>query len=115
MMDTLSIEQLKVKSTIGVHEWEKHITQTLLIDIHIHCDIRQAAEQDQLQYTFDYSAIAHTITEFFANHSFNLIETAAEKVAALLKEKFTMDSLTLRIEKPGAVPSSKIVSIEIKR
>lgn len=113
MNDLLSIEQLTIHTVIGIHPWEKKIRQKLVLDIHIPMDAK--AVQDRIEATLDYTAIAHTVTDFFSKNTFNLIETAAEQVAALLKETFPITSLTIRIEKPGAVPEAKTVAICITR
>ena len=115
MADTLSIEQLTVYTTIGVHPWEKKISQKLVLDIQISFDVKKAAAQDDLNEPLDYTAITQTIADFLSTHRFNLIETAAEQVATLLKEKFSIGALTLRLEKPGAIPQAKTVAICIAR
>lgn len=113
--DLLSIEQLTIHTTIGIHPWEKKILQKLVLDIQIHFDAKKAAAQDAIKETLDYTAITHTVTDFFSKNTFNLVETAAEHLASLLKETFSIQTLTLRIAKPGAIPQAKTVAIEILR
>ena len=115
MADILKIEQLAVETIIGIHPWEKKISQKLLLNITMNIDVRKAAQQDDIKDTLDYTAITSTITTFFLKNTFNLVETAAEQLATLLKTNFFIDTLTLRIEKPGAIPQAKTVAIEIQR
>lgn len=115
MADILAIEQLEVYTKIGVYDWEKKITQKLVLDIQFTINTKQIAEEDNLNHALDYTTIVSGIIDFFARHQFNLIETAAEKVAAWLKEEFNIAELTLRLAKPGAIAQAKTVVVQIKR
>ena len=47
-MDKIYLNGLKCECTIGVWEWEKAITQTLVLDIELATDVAKAAENDDL-------------------------------------------------------------------
>jgi len=44
-----------------------------------------------------------------------LIETMAERLAVLLLREFSLAKVKIKVSKPGAVPASKNVAVEIKR
>jgi len=104
---------LSIGTHIGVHAWEQRIVQQLKLDITIPCDVTNC--QDQLANTLDYDAICQHVTSFVEANTFALIETVAEKVAALIKETFAVDQLTVSVSKPHAVKNAGNIRITIIR
>lgn len=114
-MDRVFIEQLAVDTVIGVYDWERTITQRLLLDLSMAWDVRKAAAGDDLQYTLDYAAVSEHVLTFAGKHQFELVETFAERLAEELMQAFAIPWLRLKITKPGAVPQAKGVGVEIER
>ncbi|MDN3557272.1 dihydroneopterin aldolase [Halomonas maura] len=114
-MDLVLIEALKVDTVIGVYDWERTLTQTLVIDLALATDIRPAAAADDITQTLDYAAISERIAEFGAQHSFALVETFAERLAETLRQEFAIPWLRLTLRKPGAVPAAAAVGVCIER
>ena len=101
-MDYVSVRGLSVPAVIGVREWERDITQTLIFDVDIACDVRRAAETDDLAEALDYSEVARTISSVVRDGRFRLIETAAERVAGRLLADHPIGWLRLEVRKPIA-------------
>ncbi|UYG08509.1 dihydroneopterin aldolase [Halomonas sp. M4R1S46] len=114
-MDLVLIEALKVDTVIGVYDWERTLTQTLVLDLELATDIRPAAAGDDLTRTLDYAAISARIAEFGAQHRFALVETFAERLAEALRQEFAIPWLRLTLRKPGAVPAAGAVGVRIER
>lgn len=114
-MDKLQITGLRVSAVIGVHAWERQLRQPLLIDLSLEMDATAAAASDQIDDALDYGAVARRVTELIEASSFQLIETLAESIASTVLDEFAPASITVKIDKPGAVPRAQGVSIEIKR
>lgn len=114
-MDHIVIEGLTLETVVGVYAWEKCIRQTLVLDIEMGTDIRPAASDDELSKTLNYAAISERIIDFCDTHSFELIETYAERIARLLIEEFKVDHVSLKLSKPGAVKEARNVGVCIKR
>ncbi|EPC02267.1 hypothetical protein L861_16285 [Litchfieldella anticariensis FP35 = DSM 16096] len=114
-MDRVLIESLAVDTVIGVYEWERHIQQRLVLDLEMATDIRPAARDDDLTLTLDYAAISKRIGSFTNEHAFSLVETFAERLAAMLREEFAIPWLRLTVRKPGAVPTAAAVGVCIER
>ena len=114
-MDRVFIEQLEVDTVIGVYAWEREGKQKLLIDLNMAWDIRGAAAEDRLSLTLDYAAVCQRIEQCAAQTAFELVETFAERLAALLQDEFNISWLRLKITKPAAVPSARGVGVEIER
>ena len=101
-MDLVSVRDLSVQAVIGVHDWERGITQTLVFTVELAADVRSAARHDELADALDYSAVARTIASVVQDGRFRLIETAAERVAARLLAAHAVAWLRLEVRKPIA-------------
>ncbi|WP_018692740.1 dihydroneopterin aldolase [Algicola sagamiensis] len=114
-MDRVFIQQLEVDTVIGVYEWEKEIRQQLLFDINMAWDNACPAAQDDIHLALDYAAVSERVTTFAKTHTFELIETMAEKVAALILHEFSVHEVTITLRKPGAVHNAASVGVQICR
>ncbi|AOM00348.1 dihydroneopterin aldolase [Cobetia marina] len=114
-MDRVLIEALAVETVIGVYDWERTIRQRLVIDLEMATDIRPAAAGDDLTHTLDYAAISARIQTYADDSQFELVETFAERLAALLREEFGIPWLRMTVRKPGAVPEAQAVGVRIER
>ncbi|MDP4910815.1 MAG: dihydroneopterin aldolase [SAR86 cluster bacterium] len=114
-MDIVYIEGLRVDTVIGVYDWERTIQQTVVIDLQMTTDIALAARDDDLAFTLDYGAIADRVTAFVAASRFQLLESLAEAIASLVLAEFAVDTVKLKIGKPGAVSNATDVGVIIKR
>jgi 7,8-dihydroneopterin aldolase/epimerase/oxygenase len=98
--DYVSIRDLTVPAVIGVRDWERDVTQTLVFNVEIAVDVRKAAASDDLADALDYSAVAETISHVVREGRFRLIETAAERVAERLLADHPVSWLRLEVRKP---------------
>jgi 7,8-dihydroneopterin aldolase/epimerase/oxygenase len=101
-VDLVSVRDLSVPAVIGVHDWERDITQTLVFSVDLAADVRTAARRDDLADALDYSAVARTIVSVVEDGRFRLIETAAERVADRLLTDHPVAWLRLEVRKPVA-------------
>jgi len=115
IMDLVFINQLVVETTIGAYEWEKTITQTLKLDIEMAWDNSAPAKNDDLTLALDYATVSQRLTTWFSEQKIELIETAAERVAAMLLQEFSISWLRLTIHKPDAVANASGVGVTIER
>ena len=114
-MDTVFISELRVDTVIGVYDWEREIRQTVVLDLELASDNARAARSDAIADALDYAAISDRIQAFIEASEFQLIETMAEQLAALLIKEFGIAWLRLRLSKPGAVAYAKEVGVQIER
>ncbi|MCW4149433.1 dihydroneopterin aldolase [Halomonas sp. 18H] len=114
-MDLVLIESLHIDTVIGVYDWERTMTQTLVLDLELGTDIRPAAAGDAIDHTLDYAAISERIGQFGETRSFALVETFAEQLAERLRDEFPIPWLRLTVRKPGAVAAASAVGVRIER
>ena len=102
MTDYVSIRDLSVAAVIGVHPWEREIEQALVFHVDMASDVGRAAATDDLGDALDYSAVAEVIAAVVREGKFQLIETAADRVAERLLGSFPITHLRLELRKPIA-------------
>ena len=103
-MDKVFIEGLEIEALIGIYDWERRIRQTLCLDLEMAFDNRVPAASDDIAHTLDYKAVSK-----------RLVETLAERCAAIVIEEFNVPWLRLKLSKPGAVRGAQSVGVIIER
>ena len=114
-MDTVFINDLRIETIIGIYDWERKVRQTISLDLEMGADIRRAAETDDIEDTLNYKAVAKRLIAFVEESEFQLVETLAEKIAAIVLSEFSVPWLRLTVHKPGAVRGSRDVGVIIER
>lgn len=114
-MDTVFLTGLRVDAVIGIYDWEREIRQTLVVDLQMATDIRQAAATDDINFTLNYKSISDRLVEYIGSSSFGLIETLAERIAQIVKDEFDVAWVRVTLHKPGAVPAADDVGVIIER
>ena len=114
-MDRVFIEGLEIEAQIGIYDWERRIRQPLVFDIEMAFDNRKPAASDAIADTLDYKAVSKRLIEFVGQSDFGLVETLAERCAAIVIEEFGVQWLRLKLSKPGAVRGAQAVGVVIER
>lgn len=114
-MDTVFIEDLRIETVIGIYDWEREIRQTVTLDLEMAFDNRVPAASDAIADTLDYKAVSKRLIGFVGGSKFELVETLAERCAAIVREEFGVQWLRLKLGKPGAVTGSRSVGVVIER
>jgi dihydroneopterin aldolase len=114
-MDKIFLSELKIDTIIGIWEWERRIRQTVIIDLEMSADIATAAASDEVADTLNYKSVAKRVQEFVAASSFQLVETLAERIAAIILDEFDVAWTKVRVNKPGAIRGSRDVGVQIER
>ena len=114
-MDIIFISDLRIETIIGIYDWERVVRQTVSLDLEMAADIRKAAATDSIDDTLNYKAVAKRLIDFVGTSEFQLVETLAERIAAIVLDEFNVAWLRLRLRKPGAVRGSRDVGVVIER
>jgi dihydroneopterin aldolase len=113
--DVVFLRGLAIETTIGFFEWERHVKQTVVLDLEIPVDCARAAGSDDVKDTVDYKSIAKRCIGFVGEAKFNLVETLAHKLALTLLEEFDIAWIRISLNKPGAIRGSRDVGVTIER
>jgi dihydroneopterin aldolase/2-amino-4-hydroxy-6-hydroxymethyldihydropteridine diphosphokinase len=117
-MDHITIQDLEVFAHHGVFEEEKRLGQKFLISMVLTLDLRAAALSGDLKQSVHYGQLCEKVEAFFKETTYDLIETAAEKVAEFILLEYPMvQTVKVRVKKPWApiLKSLEFVSVEIIR
>ena len=114
-MDNIYIRDLSLSCIIGVNDWERRTKQTLNINLDLETDIHEAGKHDDINLTVDYEKIRDQIEKIVTHSQFYLIEALAEEIAVQCLAESRVESVRVRIEKPGALRNTRTVGVEIYR
>ena len=114
-MDRVFIDRLDIATVIGIHDFEQQGPQPLLLSVEVAFDNHRPAASERIEDTLDYSAIAARLRAHAQGQHWRLIETLAESCAEILRDEFAVRWLSLRIDKPQAVPEAASVGVIIER
>ncbi len=114
-MDIIYIHDLRIETVIGIYEWERKIKQTVVLDIEMAGDCRKAAQNDDVEDTLNYKSVAKRLIELVGSSECQLVETLAERCAAVVLEEFHVPWVKLRVNKQGALRGARDVGVIIER
>jgi dihydroneopterin aldolase len=114
-MDTILIRDLRVEVLIGIHRREKHVPQTVSIDLDIGIPSEKVFASDRVADTIDYEQVALGIRKLASSGHFRLVETFAERIARLVTGEFGAPWVRVSASKIGILPNVKFVGVAIER
>lgn len=117
-MDQIIIKDLQVYAHHGVYQQETEKGQNFLVSVALETDTRSAGMTDDLGLSTNYGVVCRFLSAYLTEHTFKLIETAAERTAEALLLQFPhVRAVVLEIKKPEApIPLPfGMVSVKIRR
>lgn len=114
-LDQIYIKNLEVFGRHGVFPEENKLGQKFLINAVLYIHTREAGLNDDLTKSVHYGEVSHFMTKYMMEHTFQLIETAAEQLArAVLLQFSAMEKITLEISKPWAPIGLPLESVSVR-
>lgn len=107
----IKIENLRLRTVVGIFEWEKKVKQDIVINIDIEFDGGEAVDKDDISYTVDYKSITKRIISEIEGREFNLIERIAGDVVKIILDDGRVSRATVKVDKPGALRFADSVSV----
>ena len=114
-MDAIVIRDLRVETRIGIHRREYHVLQAVSIDLEIGVPGTTVFTSDKVADTIDYEQVALRIKALAQSGHFRLVETFADRIAALLMNDFGAPWVKVSAAKIGILPNTKFVGVSIER
>jgi 7,8-dihydroneopterin aldolase/epimerase/oxygenase len=114
-MDTIFIRELRIKTVIGIYEWERHIPQTIEVDLEVGLPECAGAHSNNIVDTIDYSKIVVRIQRLLNEKRFLLLENAAESLAETLLHEFGSPWVKVSVAKIAALPNVKRLGVTVER
>jgi 7,8-dihydroneopterin aldolase/epimerase/oxygenase len=114
MPDRIFLENLRLKSQVGISAQERGRPQEVLVDVELLVGLAVAGTSDNPNDAVNYKEVLKTVSEFVTTGRFTLLEALAEGVAATVHKKFPVDKVRVRVRKAkySAEPS---IGVEVTR
>jgi dihydroneopterin aldolase len=114
-MDSILIRDLRVDALIGIHKRERHVQQSVSIDLDIGLPGDAVFASDRVADTIDYEQVVLRIRTLAASDHFRLVETLAERIARLLLDEFGAPWVRVSAAKIGILANVRLVGVSIER
>ncbi|MDT7538892.1 MAG: 7,8-dihydroneopterin aldolase/epimerase/oxygenase [Actinomycetota bacterium] len=102
MTDRITLSGLRVRGFHGVLPEERRDGQDFIVDAVLSLDTRAAAASDALSDTVDYGGLAGSLAEVVAGEPCDLLETLADRLAAVCLAQPLVFEVELTVHKPSA-------------
>ena len=113
--DRISLRDHIVSADIGAFQQERGHGQRLRFNVVVEVRPAPAPLEDDVDRILSYDRITEAIAAELAAERLNLLETLAERVAALILDEFNVQHVKLKLSKPGAVRGAHAVGVCIER
>ena len=107
----INIENLRLRTIIGIYDWEKENKQDVIINVSLEFDGSDAGSSDDIEDTVDYKSITKKIINHVEDGKFNLIEKLVTDIGNIVMEDKRVLASTVTVDKPGALRFTDSVSI----
>lgn len=101
-LDKITIHDLEIYAHHGVLQEETVLGQKFLVSIELWLDTQKAGKTDNLQNSVSYAEVSHFVNQYLQEHTYQLLEAAAEHTAEELLKRFPIEEVTVEIKKPWA-------------
>ncbi|UCE87243.1 MAG: dihydroneopterin aldolase [Deltaproteobacteria bacterium] len=116
MTDRIHVQDLLLRTIIGVHDWEREARQDVRINLVLEVDLGPASRSDDLADSVDYRALTKRVIAHVEASSYGLLERLAGSIADLALAEFPkLSAITVKVDKPGALRFARSVAVEIRR
>ena len=117
MPDRIRLTGLRVHARHGVYDFERARGQDFVVDIVLELDLAKAATTDDVADTVHYGQLAARLVEVAAGEPVALIETLADRLAAVCLADSRVAAAEVTVHKPQApIPEEFVdVAVSIRR
>lgn len=102
LLDEIVLTGLTVFGRHGVYEHEREDGQEFTIDLRLRMSLAAAAASDDVADTVHYGELAEKVAAVVSGEAVNLIETLAERIAAVALDDPRVHDVTVTVHKPHA-------------
>ncbi len=114
-MDKVIIKDLLIRGIIGINEWERKKKQDILVNIEACADLHEAGNSDNIEDCVNYKTLAKKVIAHAENAKRYTVEALASDIANICLQEPRVVSVSVRVEKPGALRFAKSVGVEVER
>lgn len=111
--DRITLTGVRVRAHHGVFDFERAEGQEFVIDVSVAVDLAAAASADDLDRTVHYGELAEAVVAAVERDPVDLIETVAERVAAVALGFPAVDEAEVTVHKPQAPISVPFTDVSV--
>ena len=111
----IRVRDLVLPASIGIYDREKRAPQRVCINVELRVRESDGPIGDDIANVLSYEDVIDGIKRIIAAGHINLVETLAERIAALSLSDPRVRSVRVRVEKLDVFPDAASVGIEIER
>jgi 7,8-dihydroneopterin aldolase/epimerase/oxygenase len=100
--DRIALTGLRVRGHHGVYDVERRDGQDFVVDVTLELDTSAAAKSDDVTETVHYGELADALAAVVAGEPVNLLETLAERLAAVCLADSRVTAADVTVHKPQA-------------
>jgi dihydroneopterin aldolase len=117
MRDKILVTGIKFHGFHGLTSLERKIGVRYRVDVELYLDLETALQSDRIRDTVDYRKVHDLIVEIGRGESYRLIETLAGRIVEGLLGKFSVDEVSIRLQKETPVLDGIVegVGVEMAR
>lgn len=108
----ISIENLRLRTIIGVNDWERSAKQDVVINLELDLDGQTATGRDAIDETLDYKRLTKNVIDAVEQSTFFLLEKLCDHILQLAMEDSRVRAARVRVDKPHALRFADSVAVE---
>jgi D-erythro-7,8-dihydroneopterin triphosphate epimerase len=109
----IHIKNLRLRTIVGVNEWEQHRPQLVVVSIRLEFDAPEVARTDSLDETIDYTDVQRRVAETVEGSRYQLVERLAAEVLEQVMADSRVIRATVEVDKPRALRFADSVSVTV--
>lgn len=107
----IRIKNLRLRTIIGINDWERKDLQDVVINIEIEYEGTKAADSDRVEDGVNYRAITKRVIRAVEESKFQLLDALADHVLGIVMDEKNVRKATVEIDKPHALRFADSVSV----
>lgn len=117
MTDRITLTGIQATGHHGVYDHERRDGQAFIADVVLELSLREAAASDDVADTIHYGEFAEQVGAVLAGEPVNLLETLADRIAAVALGFDRVDAVEVTVHKPQAPITVAFgdVSVSVRR
>jgi D-erythro-7,8-dihydroneopterin triphosphate epimerase len=108
----ISIENLRLRTIIGINDWERREKQDVVISVELELDGDTGTTRDAIEDTLDYKRLTKNIVEEVEQSHFFLLEKLCDHILRIAMGDTRVKAARVRVHKPLALRFADSVSVE---
>lgn len=111
----IEITNLKLRTIIGINNWERKVKQNVIINISLEYNAAKAITADDIEDTVDYKKLTKEIIKRVESSRFYLLEKLTAMILKTVMDSPRVEKAAVRVDKPRALRFADSVSCELTK